>query len=40
MTPALLRHLRDMGLLPVLPPAPDRTVRGWVPDYPGDECPF
>lgn len=40
MTPDLLEHLRDMGLAPVLPPAPDRSKRGWVPAYPGEEPPF
>jgi hypothetical protein len=39
--PALTQHLRDMGLVPVPPPpAPDRSKRGWVPTFTGEDPPF
>ena len=35
------QHLAEIGVIakPAPKPEVDRTKRGWVPAYPGDECP-
>ena len=45
MTPALLQHLRDMGIEPPPKPQPQPIAAchappQWKPSYPGEECPF
>lgn len=43
MTPALLQHLRDMGIVPQPEPQPVAACYAppqWKPSHPGEDPPF
>jgi hypothetical protein len=40
LPPALVAHLRQIGVVVLTKPASPRQSQGWFPAYPGEEPPF